>query len=497
MAGQDPAVGKQSPTPSETDRIKPPPSSAAEDPDTAAARKELRNTAISDKPDLGPSSAMASSSAAADTAATDSDTASARNNTPDHENKMKDQISSPKKKRAHDEVDQNKDSTQDANGDVSPLGADANPNRTDRSEPEKKRPRDVSSETKAAAQNNASQDAKAAGDKTAKTTSSSAFSSSGLSGFANTASPFLPSTGAKQLTSFASPSGSLSPFGAAATTKTDTTKSVFGSGSLSNGGSSPFSLGGPSKTSVFGSGSGLSGGLSGLGGSKLTSFGKPGESFKSSKPAKPFGAPESDAESGDEEADDGDDNAGDEDKEEKEADDDKKKVKLQKSKSISTHRMPTFANATAANVDDGEAGEVTVLQLRARIYFLDKSATPVAWKERGAGNLKINVPEACVDLDDNNLPIPGSFDASTLEDADNKNVRLVMRQDSTHRLLLNTVIIPAMSFQEKPTNKTVCVLFTAIEDKGEPVSIQLKFNPANAKSFLNEVGKIQRELQSN
>lgn len=133
----------------------------------------------------------------------------------------------------------------------------------------------------------------------------------------------------------------------------------------------------------------------------------------------------------------------------------------------------------AANVDDGEAGEVTVLQLRARIYFLDKSATPAAWKERGAGNLKINVPEACVDLDDNNLPIPGSFDASTLEDADNKNVRLIMRQDSTHRLLLNTVIIPAMSFQEKPTNKTVCVLFTAIEDKGEPVSIQLKVSPSH------------------
>ena len=155
MADQDPAVGKQSPSPSETDHIKQPLSSATEDPDTAAARKELRNTAISDKPDLAPSSAMGSSSAAADTAATDSDTASARNNTPDHENKMKGQISSPKKKRAHDEVDQNRDSTQDANGDVSPLGADANPNRTDISEPEKKRPRDVSSETKAAAQNNA------------------------------------------------------------------------------------------------------------------------------------------------------------------------------------------------------------------------------------------------------------------------------------------------------------------------------------------------------
>ncbi|KAK6853106.1 dead deah box protein [Apiospora arundinis] len=473
MADQDSAVGKQSPTPSETDRIKPSQSSATEDPDTAAARKELRNTAISDKPDLAPSSAMASS------AATDSDTATARNNTPDHDNKMKDQISSPKKKRAHDEVDQNKDSAQDANGDVSPLGADANLNRTNRSEPEKKRPRDVSSETKAAEENAASKDTKEGADKAAKTTSSSAFSSSGLSGFANTASPFLSSAGAKPLTSFASPSGSLSPFGAAAATKTDATKSVFGGSGLSNG-ASPFSQPSGSKASVFGSGSGLSGGFAGLGGSKLGTFGKPGETFKSSKPSKPFGAPESDAESDSGEADDGDDNAGDEDKEEKEVDDDKKKVKLQKT-----------------NVDDGEAGEVTVLQLRARIYFLDKSTTTAAWKERGAGNLKINVPEACVDLDDNNVPIPGSFDASTLEDAENKNVRLIMRQDSTHRLLLNTVLIPAMSFQEKPTNKTVCVLFTAIEDKGEPVSIQLKFNPANAKNFLNEVGKIQRELQSN
>lgn len=149
--------------------------------------------------------------------------------------------------------------------------------------------------------------------------------------------------------------------------------------------------------------------------------------------------------------------------------------------------MLTCANQITANVDDGEAGEVTVLQLRARIYFLDKSATPAAWKERGAGNLKINVPEACVDLDDNNIPIPGSFDASTLEDAENKNVRLIMRQDSTHRLLLNTVVIPAMSFQEKPTNKTVCILFTAIEDKGEPVSIQLKVSSSSIKSATPQV----------
>jgi Ran-binding protein 3 len=124
-------------------------------------------------------------------------------------------------------------------------------------------------------------------------------------------------------------------------------------------------------------------------------------------------------------------------------------------------------------VDDGEAGESTILQVRAKIYHLDKTATPAAWKERGAGNLKINVPETSVDTDESGAAIPGSFDASALEDADNKTVRLIMRQDSTHRVILNAALIPAMQFQEKATNKALCVLFTAIEDEGA-VSIQLK-----------------------
>lgn len=138
-------------------------------------------------------------------------------------------------------------------------------------------------------------------------------------------------------------------------------------------------------------------------------------------------------------------------------------------------------------VDNGEAGEATILQLRAKIFHLDKAESGPAWKERGAGNLKINVPEQCIETDENGLVIPGSFDASSMEDGEVKSVRLIMRQDSTHRVILNTTLIPAMTFQEKPMNKTVCVLFTAIEGAGEAVSIQLKvfISHANDKAVAD------------
>ncbi|KAK6948494.1 hypothetical protein Daesc_010261 [Daldinia eschscholtzii] len=467
------ATNKRSPTP---DRP------SLEDPDTAAARKELRQTVISEKPDL---SAMSAAKVdPAPNATTTGDKPSGQDSTSDRESpdirndSLKNQVSSPKKKRARDEVDDPNDTASDGNGDVSPIGAD-----NTISEPEKKRPRDVSSEHKAKADALAASDSKDSAQdktdaqsdapsaekqavakevadttekgKTTSTTSSSAFSSSGIAGFASQASPFLQS-GSKPLSSFASPSGSQSPFGA--TTATSTT-SIFGSSSLSNG-ASPFGqVGGASKpfgSTVFG------GTFNGkFGESKLTSFGKPGEAFKSSKPAKPFGAPVSEGEDNDEEEGG---NSGDEDRadnedkeasEEKTATDDKKKPKLQR-----------------VVVDDGEAGEATILQVRAKIFHLDKASS--SWKERGAGNLKINVPIACVDIDeDTGAAIPGSFDASALDSADSKVVRLIMRQDSTHRVILNTAIIPAMHFQEKSTVKATYVLFTAIEDEGA-VSVQVK-----------------------
>ncbi|KAI0852443.1 P-loop containing nucleoside triphosphate hydrolase protein [Daldinia vernicosa] len=488
------ATNKRSPTPDQP---------SLEDPDTAAARKELRQTVISDKPDLSIMSAAKVDPAP--NAATSGDKPSDKDAAPDREslelrnNSLRNQVSSPKKKRARDEVDNPNDTSSE--GDVSPIGAESAI-----TEPEKKRPRDVSSEYKVKAdaltapsdsndgpeaktnakndtpstekQAAAKENIDAEKGKITSTTSSSAFSSSGIAGFASQTSPFL-QPGSKPLSSFASPSGSQSPFGAAATTSTT---SIFGSSSLSNG-TSPFGqVGGAAKpfgSTVFG---GTFGGK--FGESKFTSFGKPGESFKSSKPAKPFGAPVSEEEDnngedgGNSEDENRADNEDKEAQEEKTATDDKKKPKLQR-----------------VVIDDGEAGEATILQVRAKIFHLDKASS--SWKERGAGNLKINVPLACVDIDeDTGAAIPGSFDASALDSADAKVVRLIMRQDSTHRVILNTVIIPAMHFQEKSTAKATHVLFTAIEDEGA-VSVQVKMNTANAKSFLNEVGKIQRELQSN
>ena len=166
-----------------------PPRTTSEDPDTAEARKELRQTAISEKkPDLssstssimsakaknpaaGPVAGSVAASVAApvaapetadtlDTTSSHSDRPSSKPATPERDlsaaqssKKKKEGVSSTKKKRAHDEVDQVNHTDQDTSGDVSPSGSNhvASASRTERSEPEKKRPRDVSSEAKNAA----------------------------------------------------------------------------------------------------------------------------------------------------------------------------------------------------------------------------------------------------------------------------------------------------------------------------------------------------------
>lgn len=135
--------------------------------------------------------------------------------------------------------------------------------------------------------------------------------------------------------------------------------------------------------------------------------------------------------------------------------------------------------------------------------------------------LKINVPNSCVEFEDSGAVVPGSFDASGLDadeeegDSQPKVVRLVMRQDQTHRVILNTAIIPAMEFQEKASLKSVAVLFTAFEgDEGKPVTITMRVsdlislyfvvfeaNPlqmsaANAKLFMTEIESVQRELRN-
>jgi hypothetical protein len=177
-------------------------------------------------------------------------------------------------------------------------------------------------------------------------TSASAFAGSGFAKLAtSTASPFgaLGSGGPSLFGASSGSSGSFSVLGGGAkpTTAPAAPKLTFGGGSSS---ASPFAqaLNG-AKPSVFGGsafGSGFGG--SALAGQRLSTFGKPGEALKSDKPAKPFGAPESDAEDESEKDDDEeskDAEAGSDKEESKETDKDeskalaeeKKRTRLQKS----------------------------------------------------------------------------------------------------------------------------------------------------------------------
>jgi hypothetical protein len=142
--------------------------------------------------------------------------------------------------------------------------------------------------------------------------------------------------------------------------------------------------------------------------------------------------------------------------------------------------QPTLT-PSAVVIDDGEGQELTLFSARAKMYIMEKG---VGWKERGAGMLKINVPKSTVDLDDQGVPDPTTFDASALDDnngdeeaeeghAGRKHVRLIMRQDHTLRVILNTVILPAMKFQLTNRLKAATVLFTAFEG-GEVRQVQMK-----------------------
>ncbi len=129
-------------------------------------------------------------------------------------------------------------------------------------------------------------------------------------------------------------------------------------------------------------------------------------------------------------------------------------------------------------INDGEEGETTLLQIRAKLFAFVKES---GWKERGAGNLKLNVPRIYVDYDDNGIPIPGSFDPSARDDSDEEgdapsptSARLIMRQDNTHRVILNTVILKGLKFEEKSSSSGAFqILFTAFEE-AKPVNMLLR-----------------------
>ncbi|KAH7137114.1 hypothetical protein B0J13DRAFT_448863 [Dactylonectria estremocensis] len=429
-----------------------------EDAETRAARRELKQSSISDPPPAGADDTTARPDTPADNLAEVADTSD-----------LKDQVASPKKKRAHDQLDGEKET--DENDANSVASTDSAKDRASRLEPEKKRHRDEESnepDLVPTATDEKSEVSKSPTKKHQPHTSASAFASSSFGKLSSDASPFATfggaskgasvfgSSGTATLTSFASPSAAPAAQLAAAP------KLTFGGAT----GASPFA-GLSSATNGFGStlgGSAFGSALSGI--KPLGSFAAPGgDAPKNEKPAKPFGAPDSDAEESDDEG------SANEDAQPEEAEraqspekesEEKKKLKLQK-----------------VEVNDGEAGETTIVSVRAKMFYHDKEA---GWKERGAGMLKINVPQVCVEFDDAGAVIPGSFDASSLETNDNPGdsnghrvARLLLRQDQTHRVILNTAILPATVFQEKASLKSVGILFTAFEgEPAKPVSITMR-----------------------
>ncbi|KAK0714607.1 hypothetical protein B0H67DRAFT_553291 [Lasiosphaeris hirsuta] len=516
--------------------------SIKEDAETTAARRELKQTSISEKvghdaqqsssqegsedDDADLSNNKTDKAAAARQVTPDTDSGDARNT------KLKEHVSSPKKKRAHAELVA--DGSAAGEGSGRPISTSVTQTRTEESEPEKKRPRDrestrrrsqdgeesggstrssldIASSTKGSA-TGASKNKSGTTDKP-KTTSASAFASSGFAKLAaSTTSPFgaLAAAGKPSLfgASSSGSSGSFSVLGGPkpAAASVPAPKLSFGG----DASASPFAaagLNGKGSASVFSKPFGGSFGGGGFGGSTfggstfggsslsaLSTFGKPGGALKSGKPAKPFGAPDSDAEDDSEnEDDDGEDTkAGsgesdkedskdtDKEKDEPKAPEDEKKLRLRK-----------------IVVDDGEGNEVTLLAVRAKMFLMEKG---VGWKERGAGMLKVNVPRSSVEMDDFGHPEPNSFDASVLDDDEDedescarKNVRLIMRQDHTLRVILNTPIVPAMKFHLTQKLKAAFVLFTAFED-GEAKQVQMKLSEANATLFISLMDMIKKQL---
>ncbi|KAG6027140.1 hypothetical protein E4U41_001043 [Claviceps citrina] len=473
---------------------------AAEDAETRAARRELKQSSISDQ--------LSTDGEEMNRDRQRQDPPSLAISEPkNHE--FKEQISSPKKKRAHDQLDGN-EGVQESDT-TSVTSSDSAKDRTARHEPEKKRCREKESSepklkspllaSKEKTKENGDDAINTATDKISRDVSSIPFAASAFGQLASEPSGFA-SLGSFQGRGFSSVKPKLSSFslnstptlGSVATLSTADHAPPAKAPKLSftsESGASPFAGISSNANGFWGAGFGPPSASSGCKplGNFAPSITKP---LQSEKAARPFGAPDSDVGEDDEDdEDDGDSEGQVNDKVRRASPDrdseDKKRPKLHK-----------------IEVDDGEAGEVTVLSVRAKMFSHDKQT---GWKERGAGMLKINVPHACVEFNDSGAVIPGSFDASGLE-ADEKSVdgkcrspkvaRLILRQDQTHRVILNTAILPAMEFQEKTSLKSVGILFTALEgNDAKPVSITIRMSAANSKLFLNEINAIQRELRGN
>lgn len=258
-------------------------------------------------------------------------------------------------------------------------------------------------------------------------------SASPFGGFAAAAKSGSPFGSGPKLSSFASP---------AATSSTPTTSSGSGFGTL-----------GGAKTS-FGGGSAFGGASSSpFGGSFAskpsgsTSFatpGAPGITGLSSKPERAFGAP------GDKVEEDGsdqdDDDADTTEKEDGEGQ--RPSAGLSSAARKLPHVIKLIYTDNCPAKETGEENEETEWIGRAKLYTMDGEGKERGWKERGVGNIKLNV---------------------TLDEP--RKARFVLRADGTHRLLLNAAV-------------TKQLVFGADSEGAKPKDGRLLFNSPNAEGRL-------------
>jgi hypothetical protein len=125
--------------------------------------------------------------------------------------------------------------------------------------------------------------------------------------------------------------------------------------------------------------------------------------------------------------------------------------------------------ADSSLVETGEEGEEVYFTARARLYHFDKKA----WKERGTGNIKVNVRYEQQTLSKDEKDQEADPEAGFTTEV--RKARIIMRADGVHRVILNTPVFRGMTAggrqSEEPVGKTMYL--DGLED-GQPQLFQIK-----------------------
>ncbi|KAL2356419.1 hypothetical protein BJ546DRAFT_1058996 [Cryomyces antarcticus] len=354
----------------------------------------------------------------------------------------------------------------------------ASPRQSDGEEEEKKSQKEIPASRGFANTSDVSSFAAPAGSKPPSAqpqTSSSAFASSGFGALASSKTSGFGALG--NSVGSASPFGAIcgagkpagSSFASSSTTATEPAKSgAFGglstAGTMStfgNVGGSGFGSGASGFSKI---GGGFGGGFGSFAGGNLSSFAsKTGSGILgiSDKPAKAFGAaPEEDDEegSGDEE-DDG---------------------EIKSPRGEEEKKDKRFFEQ---KVDTGEEDEITEFTCRAKIYNFGKtSGEKKEWKERGLGNLKLNVT----------YPVNGDN-----EERPKLKARFVLRAEGSQRVALNSPILKELKIGNPQGGPPVggYVYFTgSVDDKPQLELLQLKMKQQFAVELCERIADLQKDM---